>query len=64
MKRTFFTAFVLFQALFAVAQNNVVGAVPDTALLYRSFDAEDLELFRVPRKSQFFGSFFFGFTPH
>ncbi|MBQ8865000.1 MAG: hypothetical protein IJ020_02525 [Bacteroidaceae bacterium] len=51
MKRTFFAAFVLLQTLFAVAQNNVVGAVPDTALLYRSFDAEDLELFRVPRKS-------------
>ncbi|MBQ1970141.1 MAG: hypothetical protein II221_02975, partial [Paludibacteraceae bacterium] len=51
MKRTFFTALVLFQTLFAVAQNNVVGAVPDTALLYRSFDAEDLNLFRVPDKS-------------
>lgn len=51
MKRTFFATLVLFQTLFAVAQNNVVGAVPDTTLLYRSFDAEDLNLFRVPDKS-------------
>lgn len=51
MKKTFLSALLLLLGLPSVAQTEVVGAVPDTALLRRSFDARDEALFRTPLKS-------------
>lgn len=53
MKRHFITLLAAAGVLGAIADNEIVKALPDTVMLQRPFDAQDATLFQTPKKMFF-----------